>query len=198
MAVDRRDLRKALFAIASEQAGYFSAAQAKAVGYSYQAQAHHVTAGNWTRFERGIFRLTEWLPQPHDELARWVLWSRGQGVISHETALSVHGVGEFESGRVHLSVPQGFTSRDDALLLHVAELDDTDVEQRPGYRLTTVERSLIDLAGTGAEEDQLARAITEAADAGLIILRRLRSRAETIDLRAALQIERALAQAAER
>ncbi|MGH3850356.1 MAG: type IV toxin-antitoxin system AbiEi family antitoxin domain-containing protein [Pseudonocardiaceae bacterium] len=57
MPVDRRDLRRRLFAQASEQAGYFTAAQAKAIGYSYQAQAHHVGAGNWLRIDRGLFRL---------------------------------------------------------------------------------------------------------------------------------------------
>ena len=68
-----------LFALASEQAGYFTAAQAKEVGYSYQAQAHHVAAGNWLRIERGLFRLAEWIPDVHDDLVRWSLWSRGRG-----------------------------------------------------------------------------------------------------------------------
>ena len=59
MPVDRRDLRRRLFGLASEQAGYFTAAQAKSLGYSYQAQAHHVGAGNWLRVNRGLFRLAE-------------------------------------------------------------------------------------------------------------------------------------------
>jgi predicted transcriptional regulator of viral defense system len=105
MVADRRELRRQLFAAAAQQGGYFTAAQAKAVGYSYQAQAHHITAGNWRRVGRGLFRLAEWAPQPHDDLFRWLLWSRRQGVISHESALSVHGLGEFESPRTHLTVP---------------------------------------------------------------------------------------------
>src|SRR5664279_4751118 len=104
MPVDRRDLRRRLFRVAAEQAGYFSAAQAKAIGYSYQAQAHHVGAGNWLRVDRGLFRLTEWVADVHDDLARWALWSKGRAVASHETALAVHGIGEFESARVHLTV----------------------------------------------------------------------------------------------
>lgn len=65
MPADRRDLRRRLFNLASEQAGYFTAAQAKGVGYSYQAQAYHVAAGNWLRIERGLFRLAEWIPDNH-------------------------------------------------------------------------------------------------------------------------------------
>ena len=146
MAVDRRDLRRRLFALAAEQAGYFTAAQARGLGYSYPAQAHHVAAGNWLRIDRGVFRLAEWIPQLHDALARWTLWSRGRGVVSHESALAVHAVGEFEAERVHLTVPPKFTMRDDAVVLHRADLPEVDVVQRTGFRVTTAARALIDVA----------------------------------------------------
>jgi predicted transcriptional regulator of viral defense system len=109
VATDRRELRRQIFAVSAQQGGYFTAAQAKAVGYSYQAQAHHVAAGNWHRVDRGLVRLAEWASRPNDELFRWLLWSKGQGVISHESALSVHGLGEFESSRIHLTVPKAFS-----------------------------------------------------------------------------------------
>lgn len=192
MAQDRRDLRRRLFTLASQQGGYFTAAQARSVGYSYQAQAHHVSAGNWHRVERGLFRLAEWVPEPHDELIRWTLWAKGDAVISHETALAVHGIGEFESPRVHLTIPPDFTKRDQAVALHRADLPAEDVEIRPGFRLTTVTRSLIDVATAGADEDQLARAIKEAVDGGQVTLRRLRARAEAVDLKGALHTERAI------
>lgn len=192
MASDRRDLRRRLFALASEQAGYFTAAQAKSVGYSYQAQAHHVTAGNWTRVDRALLRLVEWVPDVHDDLARWTLWSHSRGVISHETALAVHGIGEFESARVHLTVPAGFHPRDQAVALHFGVVDDDEVQTRTGFRVTTPARALIDVAATAPDEDQLARAIEDARRVGLVVERLLRTRAEVVDPRAALYIERAL------
>jgi predicted transcriptional regulator of viral defense system len=192
MAQDRRDLRRRLFTLASQQGGYFTAAQARSVGYSYQAQAHHVSAGNWHRVERGLFRMAEWLPESHDELIRWTLWAKGDAVVSHETALAVHGIGEFESPRVHLTVPPDFSKRDPAVTLHRADLSAEDVDSRPGFRLTTVTRSLIDVAAAGGDEDQLARAINEAVDGGQVTLRRLRTRAEAVDLKGALHIERAI------
>lgn len=193
MGTDRRDLRRRLFAVAAQQGGYFTAAQAREVGYSYQAQAHHVTAENWRRVGRGLFRLAEWAPQPHDELFRWLLWSNRQGVVSHESALSVHGVGEFESPRTHLTVPSRFTKTGDGVVLHHGDLPEQDIDTRLGFPVTTVARSLIDVAATGADEDQLARAIREALDTGRVTLRRLRARAEAADLTGALRIERALA-----
>ena len=190
--VGRRARWRRLFDLVSGQAGYFSAAQVLDLGYSYQAQAHHVAAGNWLRVDRGIFRLAEWVPGEHDELARWTLWSKGRAVVSHESALEVHHIGEFESRRVHLTVPPGFTMRDEALDLHFAKLPDSDVLQRAGFRVTTPLRSVIDVAAGGPDEEQLARAIWEAQQRGLLTLRRLRSRAEAVDARAALNIERAI------
>jgi predicted transcriptional regulator of viral defense system len=190
--VDRRDLRRRLFNLAASQGGYFSAAQARQVGYSYQAQAHHVGAGNWLRIDRGVFRLTEWVPDVHDDLARWTLWSRGRGVTSHETALDVHGIGEFESARVHLTVPHRFSMRDDAVTLHYADLPKSDIIERTGFRVTTPVRSIIDVAALAPDEHQLARVIEEGRTAGLITIRQLRSQAEATDSRAALYIERAI------
>ena len=192
MPADRRDLRRRLFSLASEQAGYFTAAQAKDVGYSYQAQAHHVAAGNWLRIERGLFRLAEWIPDVHDDLVRWSLWSRGRGVVSHETALAVHGIGEFESARVQLTVPSDFTMQDDSVVLHHAELDAEEVQDRTGFRITTPARSLIDVAAMAPDEDQLARAVEDARKRGLVSIRSLRTRAESVDARAALYLERAI------
>lgn len=192
MPSDRRDLRRQLFGLAAQQAGYFTAAQAKEIGYSYQAQAHHVQAGNWVRIDRGLFRLAEWVPGIHDDLVRWTLWSKDRGVVSHETALSVHGIGEFESAKVHLIVPPSFKMNDEAVLLHHSELSDDDVLTETGFRVTTALRSLIDVAAASPDQDQLARAIDDAREKGLVTLRRLRSRAEVLDARAALNIERAL------
>lgn len=192
MSTDRLDRRRRLFALASEQAGYFSAAQAHALGYSYSAQAYHVRAGTWNRVDRGLFRLVEWVPDLNDDLARWTLWAKGHAVISHETALNVYGIGEFESSRVHLTVPRGFRMRDSAVVLHFGDLLPDDLEQRGGFALTTVLRSLIDVAAGGAEGDQLVYAIEEALSAGVVTRRQLRARSEQIDSLAALRIERAL------
>ncbi|MGI8647670.1 MAG: hypothetical protein DLM55_04280 [Acidimicrobiales bacterium] len=192
MIASRRDLRHQLFQLAAEQGGYFTAAQARKIGYSYQAQAHNVHAGNWVRLNRGMFRLVEWIPELHDDLIRWTLWSGGQAVVSHESALAVHGISELESSRLRLTVPPGFSLQNPAVTLYHNDVPDKDILQLAGFRVTTVIRSLIDVAAILADEDQLKRAVQEALDSGVFTLRQLRSRAEEVDLRAALRIERAL------
>ena len=178
--------------MASLQAGYFTAAQALDAGYGYPNQKFHVDRGNWNRVDRGIFRLPEWPIGPRDDLVRWSLWALGRAVVSHVTALAVHGYGEFESSRIHLTVTPRFAKVDPAVVLHRASLNDSDIQVREGFRVTTVMRSLIDVAGEGADQDQLANAISEAQHAGAITLRRLRERAEEVDVRAALRLEQAL------
>jgi len=77
MVADPRDLRRRLSAVAATQSGYFTAAQALEVGYSYPQQKFHADHGNWLRVDRGIFRIPDWPVGPHDDLVRWDLWSKG-------------------------------------------------------------------------------------------------------------------------
>lgn len=192
MRTDRQSLRRRLAALAATQSGYFTAAQALKIGYSYPNQKFHADRGNWVRVDRGVFRLPEWPAGQHDDLVRWSIWALGKGVISHETALTVHSVGELDPARVHLTVPPRFSKSDPSVMLHRATLDEGDIEDRDGFRVTTLLRSLIDVATDGIDLDQLARAIDEARDAGLVTLRRLRERAEELDVRGALHVEQAL------
>ena len=136
MPVDRQDLRRRLAVLAAAQSGYFTAAQALALGYSYQAQKFHADHGNWLRVERGLFRLTEWPVGAHDDLVRWSLWARGRAVVSHDTALAVHGLGEANPATVHLTVPPSFRSSAAGVVLHRAVIDDEDVWQYEGFRVT--------------------------------------------------------------
>jgi predicted transcriptional regulator of viral defense system len=179
------------------QAGYFTAAQALDAGYSYQAQKHHVDHGNWTRVDRGLFRLPGWPVGMDDGFVLWRLWSRDRGVVSHESALTLHDLGDVNPVHVHLTVPPGFRARHPAVHLHFAVLPDADVVDREGYRLTTVERTLLDLAATDISQEQLDVAVSDAVASGRAAPVRLRHRSDDFGHRAALRVERALAVAAQ-
>jgi len=193
----RSDLRRRLTRLAATQSGYFTAAQARDVGYSYQAQKYHVDHGNWQKVDRGLFRLPEWPPGEHEDLVRWTLWSRGKAVVSHETALVVHNLGDANPTRVHLTVPPGFSARAPGAVLHYGEIPSNDVEQFEGYRVTTPLRTLLDVAADGFELDQFTTAVRDALDQGMVTRRLLRDRADEFDDRAALWVERALSSIAE-
>lgn len=197
MPGDRQDLRRALHALAFGQAGYFTAAQARDVGYSYQAQKYHVDHGNWVRVDRALFRLPDWPAEPTDSLVLWSLWSGGRGVVSHESALSVHDLSDANPAKIHLTVPPGFRARDTHVRTYADTIPQDDVEQRRGFAVTTVERTLLDVAGAGASQELVDAAVDEAVRREATTARRLRRRAVNASDRAALGIERALSRLAE-
>jgi predicted transcriptional regulator of viral defense system len=189
---DRTALRNKLAALAAGQSGYFTASQAKRLGYSYSQQNFHTERGNWVRVERGLYRLPHWPIGPHDDLVRASLRCGDRGIISHESAAVVHGLGEIDPLRTHVTVPPGFRGKHPGLVVHHGVVDPGDIEQEAGFRVTIPLRTLIDLGHSATDLDQLGRALRAALDRRLVTMRELRSRAEELDVRAALNIERAL------
>lgn len=142
--------------------------------------------------ERGIFRLHDWPSGDHDDLVLWTLWSRNLGVVSHDTAIAVHGLGDLNPAAIHLTVPLGFRASARGLVLHRAKLPENDVEIHSGYRITTPVRSILDVAAHGIEGGRLANIVTDALERGLTSPRALRERGDAFGAAAALRIDRAL------
>jgi len=179
--------------VAAQQSGHFTAAQALSVGYSYQAQKFHADRGNWLRINRGLFRLPEWPVGEHDDLVRWSLWGKSRAVVSHETALAVHGLGDANPSIVHLIVPASFRAQaPSGIRLHRAELADSDIWLYEGFKITTPVRTLLDLAAGALDLDQLVDAVQRTCETTPSVRGALMSQAENLGPRAALRIERAL------
>ena len=175
-----QNARRELSDLALTQGGYFTAKQAAAAGYGKRHLDYHVKAGNFERVERGLFRLPTVALSEYDDLIRLSLWSRGrddrpQAVVSHETALGVHGLGELLPKHRHLTVPRPFRKKPPAgCLLHKADLASDEVEQREGFRVTKPLRTLVDVAGTErVPQDQLNQIVLQAINDGLVRRARL-------------------------
>ena len=102
-----------LFSKALEQGGYFTAKQAKEIGYAYPHIEYHESTGNFERVGHGLYRLTSLPPGEHDDLVRLSLWSRDradrmQAVVSHDSALVLHELSELLPDAIHLTVPGTF------------------------------------------------------------------------------------------
>jgi hypothetical protein len=114
-------------------------------------------------------------------------------VVSHESALALHDLGDANPARVHLTVPPGFRRVGHGVVLHTAELPDTDVEMWEGFRVTTPLRSVADAAGDQRLDlDQLATTIEDGLRRGVFSRRALVDRTYELEPHAALAIERAL------
>jgi predicted transcriptional regulator of viral defense system len=193
MTGDRQALRQALYRLAAGQAGFFTAAQALGLGYSYQAQKYHVDHGNWVRVDRGIFRIPEWPSSVNDSLVRWVLWSRHRAVVSHDSAAAAHGLGLLNPAKVHLTVPPGFRMDDPAVVLHRRELPDSDVTLLDGATITTVVRTVLDVIESQFDEELIGSVVNDAVDTGAVSVRQLERRLGELDDDARARAERVLA-----
>lgn len=172
--VDSGDARSALYRIAEQQAGYFTAAQALEAGYSYAAQSYHRSVGNWCRDGWGVYRLARFPHTPGEDLVKLMLWSRDrsertQAVVSHESALQVYELSDVLSTRTHLTVPSTFRKpAPTGVVLHRADVDRAEVVERDGFRITSPLRTLLDIARSDVSREHLVAAVDEAIARGLV------------------------------
>jgi predicted transcriptional regulator of viral defense system len=136
-----------------------------------------VNAGNWIREHRGIYRLTNFPVSERPDLMLWYLWSQNrqevpQGTYSHDTALSLHELSDVMPSKLHMTVPRGFRRSSkipEILILHPANLDNIEVQEMHGVRVTRALRTIIDLLHSGhVDRSQLKLAVDEAIRRGLI------------------------------
>ena len=168
MPGDRQKLRQDLYRLAAGQSGYFTAAQALEIGYSYQAQKYHVDHGNWQRVDRAIFRIPEWPSGLNDSLVRWVLWSKNRAVVSHDSAAVAHRLGVVNPPKVHLTVPPDFRMDDEHLVLHHHYLPKADITLAEGLPITTVLRTVLDVIEWHIDEELALSVLDDALSAGSI------------------------------
>jgi predicted transcriptional regulator of viral defense system len=173
----RLEAAKRLFEIAADQQGFFTAKQAKAAGYAENTHPYHVRAGNWIREHRGIYRLANFPHTDRPDLMLWSLWSRNradaiQGVYSHETALSLYDLTDVMPAKLHMTVPLRFRRNSAiprALILHRADLSESDIDRRDGVRVTRPLRTILDVHAEGILPlSTLRQATREALRRGLI------------------------------
>jgi predicted transcriptional regulator of viral defense system len=189
-----------LFAIATEQAGYFTTAQARDLGFSSPLLTHHARSGRFVRVARGLYRLRDYPSSPREELLAAWLRLAPEAVVSHESALEVFGLSDIIPELIHLTVPRSRRklSRQPGVTLHTTTrpLDGSSVVVRNGMRLTAPGRTIADVAEAGVAPEQVVRAIREAINRGLTTPSRLREAGRGRGRRVEQLVEIALAETA--
>ncbi len=184
MAQSHREASRRLFDFADQQQGFFTTKQAKAAGFAENTHPYHVQAGNWVRERRGIYRLALYPSVDRPDLVLWALWSRNraeevEGVYSHQTALSMYDLSDLNPAKLHMTVPADFRRNSEIpgiLVLHYADLPESDVQTGFGFKFTRPLRTILDLIEIGTVEHNFIRqAIRQAVDRGLITRQQIRS-----------------------
>lgn len=146
--------RQVLYDLAESQHGYLTVVQAKASGVPAIRLVQMVKEGTVERISRGVYRLTRF---PSSQLAQYMeatLWPAPgridiRGVLSHESALAFYELSDVSPAKVHITVPPRVRIRRVApryLEVHRAPLAPSDVAIIDGIHVTSVERTIRDVA----------------------------------------------------
>ncbi len=165
-----------LFDIASVQAGYFTAKQARQAAYSPQNLAHHAATGRFERVMRGFYRLREFPSLPHEDvIAAWVKVGPDRAVVSHETALALYELSTVRPHAIDLTVPRERRPPGNRPQLSAVRIHTTtrpfrrgDVVQRFGVRTTSPALTIVDAAEAGTDPDYIVQAVKGALERGLL------------------------------
>lgn len=156
---------------AAEQHGYVTTRDARDIGIDPTQLRLLAARGRLERVGRGVYRVLVLPRTEHDEFAEAVAWTLGRGVVSHESALVLHGLSDVNPSRVHLTVPRDNHPRaagGDLYRLHRRTLADGEVTEVGGIPTTTVERTIRNCLADGTDPHQLRLAIDRAEADGLI------------------------------
>lgn len=95
---------RALYRMAERQHGLFTLEQARAAGYGSSLVAYHARRGRFRRVARALYRLVDF---PRDQRVHMVqAWleaggERTDAVLTHRSALALHGLLDPPTGRTH-------------------------------------------------------------------------------------------------
>lgn len=181
-----------LYRIAEQQSGYFTAAQAAQAGFGGNLLVYHTKRGQFRRVARGVYRLAQFPSSPFEDL--FVAWLRAgpNSVVSHESALALYDLSDVVPREIHLTVPRSASQRRKGIRQHTNLLRPADITLREGLPVTTVPRTIADVALAGVAEEQVRLAIREALDRGLATRDSLLAEAEQRKGRAARLIRETL------
>lgn len=173
---DYLQIRSELMKKALEQGGFFTADQAIKLGFSQKNHHYYVKRGLWEKVIRGIYRFIP-IESELSEYWLWYLWSidrskKPQAIFSHETALLMYGLTDLNPEKIHITVPKKFRKGTDIpkiLFLHKSDFDITDTKTINGLRVTTVQKTLIDIIDEERVSDEfIEQATKEALSKGLL------------------------------
>jgi predicted transcriptional regulator of viral defense system len=169
---------------AAEQHGYITTHDAREIGVDPTQLRLMAARGRLERVARSAYRVPLLPRGEHDDLAEAVAWSLGRAIVSHESALILHGLSDVNPSRIHLTVPRNNHPRavgGDLYRLHRRELPATEITEVDGVPATTVRRTILDCLSGGTDPHQLRLAIDRAESEGLV------PRSVAQDLRTAVQ-----------
>jgi len=157
------------------QRGLITRAQALRSGLSPSAIARRVGGGAWQSAGRGLYRSAA-VPATWEQEVLGACLLGGEGTVaSHSCAAALHELDDFKREGVEVWTPRRLRNR--AIRCHTAAIPSTDMCVVAGIPATSIERTLLDLAGQLTEQ-RLELALDAALRQRKTSLARIRWRAK--------------------
>lgn len=164
MAATQPGRADALYVVAEAQSGFFTAAQARDVGYSQRLLTHHTKRRHIERWGRGVYRLRRF-PQmtPAEDLVAHWLWSDRAGVYSHLTALQLHQLSDAMPENATITLPASWEKRrlrvPPGLALRFDDVPEAERQLKSGVPVTSPARTVNDCAIGFVDPDLVRQAV---------------------------------------
>lgn len=165
-----------LLALAEENDGLLTAAEARRAGFADSVLARLTQRGRLERTGRGVYRIPYFPPGRFSQYREAVLWARANRgpeaiALSYATALVVYGISDANPSAVHITVPRSARlrrRRPKGVIIHREDLVPAEIVTHEGLPLTQISRTVTDLLKSGGRTDLVRQAISDARREGFI------------------------------
>ncbi len=131
------------------------------MGVSRHTADHWLRAGRLHRVHRGVYALGHTALRPEGYRLAAVLACGPNAVLSHRSAAAHWGLLRTDQTRIDVTAPRGRHGTPGIRLHRTRSLDAQDTTHHQGIPITTVHRTLLDLAAT-ARPSELERALAQS------------------------------------
>lgn len=176
--------------IASQQWGLLTSAQAKDYGVDLPSLRRLEKQGALIRIRHGVYATASTILSTELEIrAHWLALRPElmaadrihevdlsiEAIVSHTTAADLWGIGDLWPNGIHFTVSNRRRTRQSDVQFHTAEIADSEWEIHPtiGIPITTVARTIADLARAGHEQEHLLGLVGDAGQKSLLDLESL-------------------------
>lgn len=164
-------LYTSLFEFAAGQYGYLTTDDAHELDIPVTRLNTMVARGTLAQVSRGVYRFPLFPTGPLDQYFEMTLWPRGGGVISHATALDLHGLCDVNPAKIDVTVgPTHRTTRElpPVMRLHRRALGEGDVTWHEGIPIVTPKQAILDGIEQHLGSELIDQAIETAKRRGVL------------------------------
>jgi predicted transcriptional regulator of viral defense system len=163
---------KTLAELAADRYGYITTADAAEAGIDPHRLLEMAKRGHLERAATGVYRVLLIPPTPLDPYMLATLWPRqARGVISHESALDLHGLSDVNPNKIHITVPPGHRPRREIprlYVLHHEALAPDEVTAHEGVPIVTAAKAIRQAQATHLGPALIGQAIGDGRRRGLL------------------------------